>query len=140
MKTNLIFSTVLILFTIGCKPQQYTTENLPDNQIIFGKGGGITGAVDTYILLENGQLFHSNSLTGENKELENIGKKEAKACFAQMAELTLSELDFDYPGNMYYFLEEVNGDAGHKVTWGSNDHKVSNECQELYDRLRTTLK
>lgn len=140
MKSPFIFGTFLVLLFSCCKSQQYTLDNLPENQLIFGSGGGITGAIDMYILLDNGQLFHSNSLTGENEELEKLSRKETKTCFKKLEAIQLDSIDFNHPGNRYYFLEEIKGDKKHRVTWGSNDHEVSEACQELYNQLRTVLK
>lgn len=139
MKPFFIFGTFLVLLFSGCKSQQYTPENLPENQLIFGSGGGMTGAVDTYILLNNGQLFHLNSLTSENEELEKLNRKETKTCFKKLKAIQLDSIDFNHPGNRYYFLEEMKGDEKHRVTWGSTDHEVSEACQELYNQLKTVL-
>ena len=140
MKSIFLFSGILVLSFFGCKSQQYTFEELPENQLVFGSGGGITGASDTYILLKNGQLFHTNSLTKEEKELESISKKEAKECFVKLEELSLSEMDFVHPGNRYYFLEEVKNDSIHKVIWGSNDKEISEDCVSLYNELKEHIK
>jgi len=140
MKSMFLFSCILVLSFFGCKSQQYTFEDLPEKQLVFGSGGGVTGAVDTYVLLENGQFFHTNSLTKKVKELESISKQEAQECFIKLEELSLSEMDFDHPGNMYYFLEDIQADQTHRVTWGSNDHEISEECKTFYKELRATIK
>lgn len=140
MKSMFLFSSILVLSFFGCKSQQYTFEDLPEKQLVFGSGGGMTGAVNTYVLLENGQFFHTNSLTKEVKELESVSKKEAKKCFVKLEELSLSELDFDHPGNRYYFLEEVKSDSIHKVVWGSNDNEISEDCVNFYNELKTHIK
>jgi len=140
MKLSLMFFGIIVLSLFGCKSQQYTFEDLPENQLVFGSGGGITGASDTYVLLENGQLFHTNSLTKEVRELKSISKKEAQLCFVKLEELSLSEMDFNHPGNLYYFLEEVKNDTKHKVVWGSNDTKVSDDCLNFYKELKTHIK
>lgn len=132
-----IFSLFLIL---SCKSQQYTLDDLPERQLVFGKGGGITGAIDTYILLENGQLFHSNSITEENSELEGIRKKEAQECYTKMQSLELSKMDFNHPGNMYYFLEQVDSTGTSKIIWGSNDHQVPGACEDFYAELQNFIK
>ncbi|MDB2607065.1 hypothetical protein N9Y48_04745 [Zobellia sp.] len=75
MKRTLLFYGLLFLTLLGCKSQQYTPDELPDKQLVFGYGGGMAGTVNTYILLENGQLFHTNSLTQETEELEPLSKK-----------------------------------------------------------------
>jgi len=140
MKSTFLFLSVLTLSFFGCKSQQYSLEELTEKRLVFGNGGGMTGASDTYVLLENGQLFHTNSLTKQSSELESISRIKAKEYFTKLKELSLSERDFDHPGNMYYFLEDVNSDEGHRVTWGSNDHEISEECKTFYKELRTTIK
>lgn len=138
MKRILLLSLFSVFF-FSCKSQQYTINDLPETQLIFGNGGGISGAVSTYTLLENGQLFHNNSLTKEHVEMESLTKKEAKSSFEKMKVLKISEINFNHPGNMYYFLEEVKGDSIHRVTWGSNDHKISEECKTFYKELRAMI-
>jgi len=137
---NILVLSLFLIVLVSCKSQQYTINDLPNTQLIFGSGGGISGEITTYILLENGQVFYKNSLTKENKELESLSKKDAASCFQKMEVLKLSEMNFDHPGNRYYFLEEVNGDDKHRVTWGANDHEISEECKTLYKELRTTIK
>ena len=136
----ILLLSLFTFFLFSCKSQTYTLDNLPENLLIFGSGGGITGEVNTYTLLENGQVFYSNSITKESAEMERLTKREAASCFKKMEDLKLSEMSFDHPGNLYYFLEEVRGDEKYRVTWGSNDHEISEECKTFYKELRTTIK
>ncbi|MEO9892309.1 hypothetical protein [Aurantibacter sp.] len=139
MKLTLLFSCMLVLTFLGCKSQQYTFEELPDKQIVFGNGGGMTGATNTYVLIENGQLFYSNSITKEVTELDAISKKEAKLIFLKLQELSISELDFNHPGNRYYFLEEVSLDNKHRIIWGSEGYKISDEYSNFYKQLKKLI-
>lgn len=139
MRPLLILSLFLVTL-FSCKSQQYTSNDLPDNQLVFGRGGGISGEINTYTLLENGQFFYNNSFTKENAEIKSLTKKEATSYFQKMAVLQLSEMNFNHPGNLYYFLEEVNGGERHRVTWGSNDHTISEKCKAFYKELRTLIK
>ncbi|MDO1513294.1 hypothetical protein Q2T41_11565 [Maribacter confluentis] len=135
-QTMIIF---LFITLISCKPQHFTLDNLPEKQLIFGKGGGITGATDTYILLENGQLFHMNSMTGKSVELESIPENKSEAFFNQLKGLQLAEIDFNHPGNVYYFIEEVELDDSSKIVWGSFEHGVNPLYKDLYDNLMNLL-
>lgn len=139
MKPILLLSLFLVSF-FSCKSQLYTIDDLPETQLIFGRGGGISGEVTTYTVLENGQVFYHNSFTKENAEIKSLTKKEATSCFQKMDTLQLSEMNFDHPGNVYYFLEEVHGEEKHRVTWGSNDHEIPEKCKTFYKELRTTIK
>lgn len=139
MKT-ILFLSLFSVFLFSCKSQQYTIDELPAEQLVFGNGGGITGEVSTYTLLENGQVFYNNSLTKEHTEMESLAKKVAKSSFKKLEALKLFEVNFDHPGNMYYFLEEIKGDSIHRVTWGSSEHEISEACKAFYKELRTTIK
>ena len=109
-------------------------------QLVFGSGGGITGGSDSYILLENGQLFHTNSFTRESEELPSVGREKAGKFFSELTQLQLAKMDFNHPGNLYYFLESVDGDIVHRVTWGSNDYEAPASCKTLYKKLVATIK
>jgi len=141
MKFTTIWSAfLLLLFLIGCNAQQFTINNLPKEQLHFGSGGGMTGAVDTYILLENGQLFHQNSLTKEVLELEPISKANAKAYFAKVNEPSFTELEFNHPGNRYSFITHKSDAKDHKIVWGSTKEELPTAYKTLYTTLIAHLK
>lgn len=137
MKSVFMFLGLLLSF-VGCK--SYTYQNLPEHHLVFGNGGGITGASDSYTLLENGQLFHLNSMTKDSVELESIPKKEAKVIFEKLSELSIDQMNFNHPGNRYYFLEEHNDSLTYKVVWGSLGHEISDSYKSLYESLKEHIK
>lgn len=140
MKLKITLTTFLFIALVSCKSQQFSLDNLPDKQLVFGKGGGITGAVDTYVLLENGQLFYTNTITKKSEELEKVGKAKTKEFFDQLETLKLGSMDFNHPGNIYYFIEDAGEDGNKKVVWGSNDYEVDPLCKTLYTNLVEQLK
>lgn len=130
---------ILILFAaipfVACKTQGYTPTQLPERQIVFGKGGGVSGEITEYILLENGQVFRSSSFSGKMVELRKIEKKQARQFFEQIAGLQLDKEKFDHPGNMYYFITYKTPDNPGKVVWGNRDNPVRENIQNFYDSL-----
>lgn len=140
MKWTLLFFSLLFYLLLGCRSQQYSSKELPDKQLVFGNGDGITGVVDTYILLENGQLFHTNSITNTTVELQPLSTKQAEAFFHGIKELSLSDIDFNHPGNNYYFLEEVNENLKNRIVWGAEDQRLSKDRLEFYKELRSHIK
>ena len=135
-----ISSVLLLSIYTGCQAPHYTMENLPNRQLIFGQGGGITGEVKKFILLENGQLFTTSSLTKEQKELPPLSAKQGKEIFGDLRDLSLNEIDFNHPGNLYYFLEEKNHEQHHRVTWGDPNHQVPKKISTFYHQLKTLQK
>lgn len=123
----------------SCTSQQYTINDLPDTQLVFGRGGGFTGEVVTYTLLENGQLFKHSSLTKEYKEMTKINKKTAKTYFKTISDLKLADQSINQPGNMYYFIEEVEAETKNRVTWGSNEYQIAEEFISFYKEINASI-
>lgn len=127
----------VVLFLYNCKNTTYTIDTLPTDRVIFGQGGGFTGAYVDFILLENGQIFKQNSLTKEMKELTSIKKKHAKKLFEQVKSATITPVK--EPGNMTYSLRYQTAETEQSVTWGNPSYQVDSTIQKLYDELATTI-
>ncbi|MEO6758357.1 MAG: hypothetical protein ABIO24_02805, partial [Saprospiraceae bacterium] len=67
---TLLATAALFLF---CKQPKYSAGNFPEKQLRWGSGGGFTGQVNSYVLLENGQLFK----IGKNDEMTELPKTKA---------------------------------------------------------------
>jgi uncharacterized protein YjiK len=128
-----------VLLLSACHAQKYTPSNFQGQQLTFGSGGGFTGQVIQYTLLENGQLFQTNSQTKEAKELKPVSRTKSKQLFAKVEKLDVAKLDFNHPGNMYYFIQTKRGDILQKITWGSPQDKAPDGVETLYQELKTTI-
>jgi len=135
MKITILLSTILLaMVTIfACNTTKYTADELPDKQFYFGNGGGFTGAVNEYMLLDNGQLFKHDS--GEYTELPKVKKKKAAELFKTYYDLKLDELQFRRPGNMYYFLRMKDKDTEYYTSWGNPAALPDSLITVLYDDL-----
>ena len=137
MKIVLLFSALFAAALLGsqCHHPKYTATQLPDEVLRFGNGGGFTGAVTEYILLENGQLFKNASKAPEPMELACVGRKKGHKLFEAAESLGLLDVDFSYPGNMYYFVEFQDDGKQRRVTWGDREHPVDPKIKDFYDQL-----
>lgn len=125
---------------LGCKSQKYTYTDLPQNQIVFGQGGGMAGEVKTYTLLENGQLFVHSSITKQSEELKAIDPERANNFFTKLDGLSFNSILFDHPGNRYYFLGRKTEQGDHQTVWGSENHTAPGQIKDIYKELITTIK
>ena len=132
-----LFILASFLCFAGCNSKNYPLGDLPEDQIVFGNGGGMTGEIKQYILLKNGQLFQSSSLSREMVELDKIDKRQAESYFKKME--VLNGITFDHPGNRYYFITHLSTGTERKWVWGSVDHTSPPEIQELYNALITII-
>lgn len=135
MKNLLCIYFVAFFFLTGAC-QKYTTDNLPDTQIHFGEGGGITGAITEYCLLKNGQLFDKKHFTENFKPLKKGKRRTAKKLFKTCKKIDIEKIELNNPGDKYYFIQYQTGEINHKITWGRNKEEVPAELIELYASLK----
>jgi len=125
------------LFFSSCKNTQYTPATYTEEQLIFGSGGGFTGAYVNYYLLSNGQLFRERTL-GETElmELEALEKQAAQAYFNRATAAGIETLELSNPGNMTYFIRWKVGDAvKHEIKWGGGEQQPPPAVKSLFDDL-----
>ncbi|MBK8557024.1 MAG: hypothetical protein IPL65_15190 [Lewinellaceae bacterium] len=136
----LILCVTVLGFSL-CKSNRYNTTNLPEKQIRWGTGGGFTAIEKTYILLENGQIFQPPvSLRDTLKEIKPAVKsKVAKNIYEIVEENGLSTLDYMHPGNLYSFIEVVNGDVVNRISWGDRNSAPPEAVTSIYEQLNTLL-
>ena len=136
----LLGSFCLLLGLPACKTKQYTPTELPDKRIVFGNGGGFTGAVSEYVLLENGQMFQKASLSADTLSSQpDMRKKVCRQAFKSMAKMDTTLLGAQQPGNRYFFLHYFDGKDSWQTTWGANGYEIAMEVKEVYDLLMEGL-
>lgn len=137
MKSALLFVAAIAISLLlwQCNRTSYTTENFPEaDYLAFGSGGGYAGGTNTHYLLTNGQLFASNSLTGEKTVLGKVAVRKTKKLFQAYQDSLLS-VQYDEAGNVYQFLEWKSADMMHKVQWPKGGEKAPAAAQALYHKL-----
>ncbi|MFN0013462.1 MAG: hypothetical protein ACKVU2_02845 [Saprospiraceae bacterium] len=134
MRTLCLAATILTLFG-QCKQPKYAADNLPDEYLRFGNGGGFTGLETTYTLLENGQLFKSTSSAPQLVEQKTCNRKQADRLIESAEDLGLLKLDFTHPGNIYQFVELRDDGQTRRVTWGDPAHPVDEKIRALYEQI-----
>ena len=128
----------LFAFCKSNKPK-HSADMLPPKQLRWGSGGGFTGKETVNTLLENGQIFQFSSMTNQITELGGTKAKTAKGHFAKATTSGLDLLNFNNPGNMYYFIETKDGEATNRVTWGDEKTPLMQEVKDFYTALQQLL-
>ncbi|MBK7410296.1 MAG: hypothetical protein IPL49_07620 [Saprospirales bacterium] len=131
---------VLLLFA-ACLPVKYALDNLPDQQLYFGSGGGFSGASKEYLVLHNGQvyLFELGVHKQDTFELQTIPRPEARKLFMQLDSLRLHKYDFVYPGNMRYYIRETDAQTDHTIQWGDPRWDVRSDVVQFYQELTALM-
>ena len=141
MKAILILLTLLaaVFLWLACKQTKYAPGNFPDRQLRWGSGGGFAGKETTYTLLDNGQIF-VREMGGALTEAGRIKDKKAKAFYDMIGTLGLDTLHFQHPGNLYDFIEVLNGDSVNRISWGEKNIQVDPKIRDLFRQLNDLVK
>ena len=132
-----ILLTLIVISLLFPFCKSYSPNQLPDQQLIFGKGGGFSGIETSYTLLNNGQLFKSNSADTSLIELKKIAKSEAKRLFSTLEAVGFDSIQLNSPGNLYQFIESQTEGKTHKVVWGADESTspIPEALKDFYKNL-----
>jgi hypothetical protein len=129
------FLAVLSTVSFGCKSKKAAVAAADQVGLVWGSGGGITGKVTSYKLLESGNITRSMGVDGSTTDIKPIKAKVAKAMFSAAKDLSLAEVAQNTPGNMYYFLELVVDGKTNRITWGEAGTEVPSKVKDFYQLL-----
>ncbi len=125
----------LVFFLGACSSQPKNTFPLSKDQLTFGRGGGISGEVKTHILVNDGQLHATNSMFMDTVHLATLAPEVTRSIFTHLDSLQLDTIDFQHPGNRYYFIRH-NQD---EVVWGDQNYSPPASVQQFYDTLQRVV-
>lgn len=128
----------------GPKAVGNINEVLSDNKpkgrvIIVGSGGGVTGAVTSYKIFEDGSLFESNLISTNETQKKLKVLKDAKAIQNQFEALNIDTMKLNAPGNIYFFVGYEENGKTHRCTWGANDEPAPENLKTFYENLMNTI-
>lgn len=129
-------SLVAILSQLQPILAQDKLDAYPDPIIYFGRGGGFTGMVTTYALLQNGDLYKKNSIGDQDFEhILKIDSTETKSIFTNYSFLGIDTMQLSEPGNTYSFIsmKHKNSDLM-KLVW-SKSISLPGNLKTFYDQL-----
>lgn len=128
-----------LLVAFACNRPSYSLQSPPADHLVFGSGGGFTGAVTEYYLLPDGQLFKIEGLQKDTTVLEPLKRKHTKRIMEGCQGLNLGELAIQEPGNRYYFIHQSTADGLVKASWGAADYTPPTEVTDFYQDLMDTV-
>ncbi len=138
---KIIYSVIitLFLFSMGCKSKKYTMEQVPASQLVFGSGGGFSGIVKEYSLLQNGEIITKMDKSTTYEKVGSINEQVAKGLFSTVTKFTTKKYKLDSPGNMYQFIQLKNEGKDTKFTW-SEAVQADPKLNKVYQLLIKSLK
>lgn len=133
---------ILCLLLFHCKTNKFTPANLPNTYLKVGNGGGFSGAEKSYTVLQNGQVFASNTLLDTTFALDKIKSSIAQSLFDRFHTDGLDTISLNNPGNLYrYIIFSSNGQTK-KIYWKSFDETTDafDPMNNFYETVMSTLK
>ncbi|HEY3385190.1 MAG TPA: hypothetical protein VGK46_01695 [Saprospiraceae bacterium] len=142
LKINLAIILLMGFAFISCSSRKEFPVRYKGDQIHFGQGGGFTGGVTYYALLDNGRLYQLVDRDTIFTYQETWKEPFTTQVFLSYETLQLEKISYYEPGDIYYFLEHKKSDGQlHRITWGRNgfvpDPKVVNFYNLLYKSTKT---
>ena len=96
-------------------------------EIAFGSGGGFAGQFQKYKLMPDGRI-----LDGE-KVMAVIDYRKTFSIYKEAGEL--KDIQYNEPGNMYYFVEIISGSKSNQLVWEYGSTAVNPKTTRLYNQL-----
>jgi len=134
--TKLCLFLSMTFLLIQCKSKDYLTPYEYEGRVIdFGSGGGFTGKVKQYTIMDNGQVFINADKEGFVDGLKKLGKDQVKQVFNSYDQMNFDQMNFNNPGNLYHFITMKSNGTTHKLTWGDKETKAPNELEVFHNIL-----
>ena len=115
-----LFPSLLIFLFLfaACSTTRYTNPTeYPNARINFGNGGGFSGMVNEYVLLDNGQLLKKLTQVDSFELVTTIEKNQTTQLFENYKFLNIGNLQYNQPGNMYRFIRFNHQGTEHQIIW-----------------------
>jgi hypothetical protein len=148
------FLFVFLIFIVGVSTQcqkKIAADKIPATRLVFGEGGGFTGEIQEFALLEDGKIVTRDKAKPtkpdsgkmaqqpvvEYRILTKIGGDAAKSIFEKAKKLDLSSVKFNEPGNMSKFFNLFDGNAktNNRIVWGATGKPIRAEIDALHKTL-----
>lgn len=114
-----VFLIFIVMFS--CNHKIYSPLSYEGEMLEWGTGGGFTGAVKSYCVLDNGFYFKSEDNGKTYLEMGKMKKSEVRQFFDNYKKMGLSSMELNEPGNRYYFISLKSAKSEHKLLWGKKE-------------------
>ena len=112
---------------------------VPVQSFSIGKGGGVTGKYDEYLVKSNGHIY--NISNGQSPELFiTFPEKKSKAIFDRFQQLNIKSIQFSHPGNITSYLRLEQDGKVWEIKWGDSRQPPPKEVQDFFNALWSDIR
>jgi hypothetical protein len=131
----------MLMQVLACAPTPSTPSTFKGDQIHFGQGGGFSGLLNYFVLLEDGRLFQRAFRDSTMSQVDNWNKNFVSQMFSNYKTLQLDQQDHYEPGDLYYFIEYRSRDKpNHLISWGRPGFRPDENIVTYYNLLYKSTK
>ena len=120
-----------MLLTSGCKSSK--SMKMAKEAIKIGNGGGFAGIEQTITIHEDGMI---KSSLGEYKKLKS---GVVTQILSNVQVLGLDKLEYNSPGNIYNYVEFVNGSEMKRIAWDPQNKNVPSSLTLFYNNINQII-
>ncbi len=107
----------------------------------FGQGGGFSGIVTHYALLDDRRLFQKADRDSSYTFITKWNKEFVHQMFDNYHLLRIDTLQYYEPGDIYYFIEyHARDKTVHRIAWGRPGFSPNNNIIIFYNLLFRSTK
>ena len=137
----LVWLSFLAVTMVGCAPAPDFPKKENRDEIHFGQGGGFSGAVIHYILLEDGRVFQQAWRDTSLTYIDTWPGIFTRQMFLNYKSLKLDTLKINEPGDLYYFIEyHSKKKPTQRIVWGNPDFQAPQNLAVYYSTLYKSIK
>ncbi len=133
-----LYFLLIISFFTACKTGKQTAKT-NFSIVQFGSGGGFANNVTTYSVYPDGKIWMKKSFENDSSLVTGLSRRQLKKVFAEVKSAGADTMQYQAPGNLYYFIQTGNLSGKNKIVW-SDDNPPPGKIPELYQVLQKTIK
>ncbi len=135
---------IAVVTLVSCSTTTEFPSKFRGEQLHFGQGGGFSGILSYYVLLDDGRLYQRSLRDSTFAFSATWDKPFVRQMFSNYNAMELDEVDFFEPGDRYYFIQHKSGNNPfHSITWGkpgtAPDQHIVSFYNILYKSTKSTL-
>ena len=140
-KNQFYIALFLLFLAVSCRPQKDFPDDFKGEQIHFGQGGGFSGILTYFVLLDDGRLYQKAYRDSTYSLLTKWPDDFVNQMFENYQLLHLDKVDHYEPGDLYYFIEFHNGPKEvHRIAWGKPGFTPADNVVIFYNLLYRSTK
>ncbi|MFM6982571.1 MAG: hypothetical protein ACKOXF_00445 [Chitinophagaceae bacterium] len=139
MKSQFLTYVIILFIIVSCQSKNLYKKD-KDLSIIFGSGGGFTGATEQYELSGRGSLIKVG-IPGDTTKLPSMSKSQKRYLRQLVNSDSLSRISYDTYANMTSFMYvKVKGQQVYSFHWNGDSKVLPAPLFSLDSFLNTLVK